>query len=172
MKQVVKPGNSFKRMLGKDARVEAAKKDDPPKPNLLGNYSKLAIFPRDSTQLINKADVSILKSNVVKFTPEDLVATVRISSEKVVFLEKGNAASGLQHILAHAKEFASIGVHESEIPSFLLKAIRDGKIIGYQEKGLGRPIYQVNHNGREVKVAITIGDNGYIVGANPRGFVK
>lgn len=98
--------------------------------------------------------------------------TVRISSEKVVFLEKGNAASGLQHILAHAKEFASIGVHESEIPSFLLKAIRDGKIIGYQEKGLGRPIYQVNHNGREVKVAITIGDNGYIVGANPRGFVK
>lgn len=155
-----------------EALQEAAKKDDPPKPNLLGNYSKLAIFPRDSTQLINKADVSILKSNVVKFTTEDLVATVRISSEKVVFLEKGNAASGLQHILAHAKEFASIGVDESEIPSVLLKAIRDRKIIGYQEKGLGRPIYQVNHNGREVKVAITIGDNGYIVGANPRGFVK
>ncbi|WP_308185228.1 hypothetical protein [Neisseria polysaccharea] len=49
LKQVVKPGNSFKRMLDKDARGEAAKKDDPPKPNLLGNYSKLAIFSRDST---------------------------------------------------------------------------------------------------------------------------
>ena len=34
LKQVVKPGvNSFKRMLDKDARGEAAKKDDPPKPN-------------------------------------------------------------------------------------------------------------------------------------------
>ena len=34
LKQVVKPGiNSFKRMLGKDIRGEAAKKDDPPKPN-------------------------------------------------------------------------------------------------------------------------------------------
>lgn len=74
--------------------------------------------------------------------------------------------------MRHAKEFEAIGVSESEIPSFLMKTVKEGRMIGYQGRGLGRPIYQVSYKEREVKVAITIGENGYIVGANPRGFVK
>lgn len=43
----------------------------------------------------------------------------------------------------------------------------NNKIIGYQGKGTGRPIYQVTHNGKIYNTAITVGDNGFIVGANP-----
>ena len=49
-----------------------------------------------------------------------------------------------------------------------MTAVAIGKIVGYQAKGTGHPIYKVNYNGKEYKVAITIGNNGYIVGANPK----
>ena len=32
-----------------------------------------------------------------------------------------------------------------------------------------RPIYEVVFGGREIRVAVTVGDNGFIVGANPVG---
>ena len=35
------------------------------------------------------------------------------------------------------------------------------------EGGQGK-IYKVTYNGKEYKVAVTVGSNGYIVGANPR----
>ncbi|MBC1368358.1 hypothetical protein HB790_08970 [Listeria welshimeri] len=35
------------------------------------------------------------------------------------------------------------------------------------EEGKGRPIYEVIYNGKKYRVAITVGKNGFIVGANP-----
>lgn len=43
-----------------------------------------------------------------------------------------------------------------------------GHIVGYQGKGTGRPIYEVDYNGTKRRVAVTVGSNGYIVGANPK----
>lgn len=56
------------------------------------------------------------------------------------------------------------------MPVFLKTTIENGKIIGKQGKFNSQPrtIYEVNYNGKVVKVAITISDNGYIVGANPK----
>lgn len=56
---------------------------------------------------------------------------------------------------------------KEDIPDFILQALSEGKVIGYQGKGTGRPIYEITYKGKNQKVAITVGSNGYIVGANP-----
>ncbi|MDV9113944.1 hypothetical protein ACA614_03375 [Lactiplantibacillus plantarum] len=50
-----------------------------------------------------------------------------------------------------------------------MTVLEKGKIIGYQGKGKGkgRPIYEVIYNGKKYRAAITVGKNGFIVGANP-----
>lgn len=53
-----------------------------------------------------------------------------------------------------------------------MKAVTHGKIVGYQGSGTGRPIYESMINGKKYKIAITVGNNGYVVGANLRGSVK
>ena len=64
--------------------------------------------------------------------------------------------------------FNAKGIASTDISDFVLTAVSKGKIIGYQGKGTGRPIYEVEYNGKTYQVAVTVGDNGYIVGANPR----
>lgn len=44
-----------------------------------------------------------------------------------------------------------------------MKALKEAKIIGYQRD---RPIYEIVYKGKKQTVAITVGDNGYVVGAN------
>lgn len=61
------------------------------------------------------------------------------------------------------------GISEAEIPSVVMKAVSQGKIVGYQGSGTGRPIYEITVNGQPQYIAVTVGNNGYIVGANPRG---
>lgn len=48
-----------------------------------------------------------------------------------------------------------------------MESITNGKIVGYQGRGTGRPIYEVMFNGNKHHTARTVGSNGFIVGANP-----
>ncbi|QBG93743.1 hemagglutinin repeat-containing protein [Xanthomonas oryzae] len=123
--------------------------------------------------LVNPALLNELAANGVKFTPENVIATARSPSGQVVFLETGSPTAGLQHIVQeHGPEFASIGVSEAQIPSVVMRAVTEGKIVGYQGSGTGRPIYELTINGETQRIAITTGNNGFIVGANPRGTGK
>lgn len=113
--------------------------------------------------------ITELVDNGVKVTPEDVLKVEKLPDGRIVFLEKGNSASGLQHIVeGHGAEFAQAGIPESEIPDFLMQALRDGDVVGQQGRGAGRPIYEVEYEGRTLRVAITTGNNGYVVGANMR----
>lgn len=114
-----------------------------------------------------------LTANGVKFTPENVVAAARSPSGQVVFLETGNSKAGLQHIIEeHGSQFAQMGVSEAEIPDVVMKAVSEGKLVGYQGSGAGRQIYELTINGQPQRIAVTVGGNGFIVGANPRGSVK
>nr|WP_210529736.1 VENN motif pre-toxin domain-containing protein [Pantoea ananatis] len=109
----------------------------------------------------------------IKFTPENIVSAAKNNNGKIVFLEKGNSKAGLQHIIGeHKKDFANIGVSEAKIPSVVMKAISEGKVVGYQGKGTGRPIYETVINGEMHRLAITVSSNGFVVGANPAGRLK
>ena len=126
---------------------------------------------------INGALESGLNSNLldelansgVKYNPEDIVAITKTADGKLVWLENGTDAAGLNHIIIeHAGDFLNKGITQEQIPDYIMNALENGKIIGYQGRGTGRPIYEFIYNGENHKVAITVGNNGFIVGANPK----
>ena len=106
-----------------------------------------------------------------KITGEDVIGITKRPNGDIIWLENGHLgknASGLKHILdAHESQFTRKGVSSSDIPDLVLTAVSKGEIVGYQGKGTGRPIYKVTYDGKEYKIAVTVGSNGYIVGANP-----
>ena len=109
-----------------------------------------------------------LATKGVKHTPDKVVAIAKDGTGKVVFLEQGNAKAGLQHIVdQHGADFARRGIPAEQIPDAVLAAATRGKPVGFQGAGTGRPIYEVEFNGQTHRIAVTVGDNGFIVGANP-----
>ena len=119
-----------------------------------------------------KALISEAAARGDKINPREVIGiTTEGSRNSIVWLEKGylgSNPSGLTHIMdAHENHFIKKGIQSSVISDFVLTAVSKGKIIGYQGKGTGRPIYQVKYGGKNHTVAVTVGRNGYIVGANP-----
>lgn len=122
----------------------------------------------------NEAEKALLIAELqqagIKHTPENIVRIAKISDGKIVFLETGTLGSGLQHILRnHALQFADKGISQNQIPDAVIIAITQGRIIGFQGKTTPtpRPIYEFIFNGETKYLAVQIGDNGYIVSANP-----
>lgn len=119
-----------------------------------------------------KALIDEVIASGYKITPSEVIGIARDPNGNIVWLEKGHLGSrpsGLAHILdAHESHFNKIGIQSADITDFILTAVSKGEIIAYQGKGLGRPIYKVNYGGKYYTVAVTVGDNGYIVGANPK----
>ena len=110
-----------------------------------------------------------LANSGVKYNPEDIVAITKTADGKLVWLENGTDTAGLNHIIAeHADDFLNKGITQEQIPDYVMNALENGKIVGYQGRGTGRPIYEFTYNGEIHKVAITVGNNGFIVGANPK----
>ncbi|ROT34231.1 WXG100 family type VII secretion target [Micromonospora sp. HM5-17] len=103
----------------------------------------------------------------IKHNPDDIVLIGKDGTGKIIFLENGNSRAGLRHITErHAADFADVGVAEEKIANLVFSAVTEGKVVGMQRT---RPIYEVVFEGRIYRVAVTVGDNGFIVGANPVG---
>lgn len=119
-----------------------------------------------SPELINE-----LAESGAKYTADNVGAITKISNGQLVWLETGGAGkggAGVLHILEeHATDFAAKGIESNQLPEFLMTAVSKGQVVGYQGQGTGRPIFEVMYNGVKQYVAITIGSNGFIVGANP-----
>ena len=119
-----------------------------------------------------RALIEIVKLKGYKISPENVIGIVKDNSGKIIWLEKGRLdgkPSGLVHILdAHQNDFNAKGIATEDIADLVLTAVSKGRIVGYQGKGEGRPIYEVDYKGEIYQIAITVGDNGYIVGANPK----
>jgi hypothetical protein len=128
----------------------------------LAPIGKIALKGIENSKLLIE-----LAKNGVKYNPAEVVAVTKTASGKLVWLEIGNSKAGLEHILNHADDFAKKGIRRNDIPDLIMKALSEGEIVGYQGKGTGRPIYKVVFHGKVQRVAITVGNNGFIVGANP-----
>ncbi|MEM7537876.1 MAG: hypothetical protein AAF639_37245 [Chloroflexota bacterium] len=66
--------------------------------------------------------------------------------------------------MRHKDDFQRRGITTEQIPDLIIDALMQNKIIGYQIK---RSVYQVFFHGQTYLVAITVANNGFIVGANP-----
>lgn len=103
----------------------------------------------------------------IKHNPDDIVLIGKDGTGKIIFLENGNSRAGLRHIMErHAADFVNVGVPEEKIADLVFSAVTEGKVVGMQRT---RPIYEVVFEGRTYRVAVSVGDNGFIVGANPVG---
>ena len=116
----------------------------------------------NSTELLDE-----LAKSGVKYNPDDVIAVTKTAEGKLVWLENGNSKAGLEHIMSHADDFASKGIPKDQIKDLVMEALNKGEVVGYQGRGQGRPIYEIIFNGEKYRVAITVGNNGFIVGANP-----
>lgn len=57
-----------------------------------------------------------------------------------------------------------MGITKEELPEFIITVLSEGKQVGIQNT---RPIYEAVYKGETKIVAIDVGSNGFIVGANP-----
>ncbi len=121
-----------------------------------------------------------LASTSEKVTWSNVLAIERMP-DKIVWLEEGlddaqalakygegASGRGFRHILEeHASHFTKpkYGIAEEDIKDFIMEAIRQGNYI--PEARGNRPAYRVNFKGKDYVVGITVGDDGFIVGANP-----
>ena len=60
----------------------------------------------------------------------------------------------------HKKEFLNKGISEQDLANFIMESLKNGKIVG---KEGSRFVYE----GIKQTTAITVGSNGFVVGANP-----
>ncbi len=103
-----------------------------------------------------------------RLDPADVVAWGRDLEGQLVWLAKGNSVAGLVHILdRHQGHFATVGITAEELPNFLILALHQGEQVGVQ--GRDRAVYRVRYREQDWYVAISVGDNGFILGANPFG---
>ncbi|WP_197007066.1 LamG domain-containing protein [Longispora fulva] len=141
----------------------------------LSQLSPAALAELDALRAASKARIiaalfAELTANGVKFSAENIVAIGRNLEGKIVFLETGSSRAGLTHILEeHEADFARVGIPRDEVANFVLRACTEGKLVGYQDPKQTRGIYEYMYKGLTYRVAVTVGDNGFIVGANPTG---
>ena len=125
------------------------------------------------TSAVSRALIAEVQARGDKISPDEVLGITRDLSGQIVWLEKGHLSgrpSGLAHILdRHEKELNAAGISSHNIPNFVLTTVAKGRIIGYQGSGTGRAIYEITYKGKKYKIAVSVGSNGYIVGANLRG---
>ena len=109
--------------------------------------------------------IATLRDAGVKHTPEKIVDIRRTRDGRVIFLEDGSSWAGLQHIITrHEADFVRRGIAREDIAQVVMTAVTEGEIVGMQGN---RPVYKVSYKGQEQLIAVTVSENGYIVGANP-----
>ncbi len=119
--------------------------------------------------------ISDAQAQGANITPDNVVRIGRAADGQVVYLESGGTnprtgrAAGLEHVNEHWSEFDAIGLTPREYPDFVMRAATEGRVVGHQGSGTGRPIYEFDWNGEPHRVAVTRSPEGFIVGANYRG---
>ena len=103
----------------------------------------------------NKALVDELVNSGEKCTPENIVGITKNSSGKIVWLETGTKRAGFNHIVEeHGSQFHGKGISNNEIPNYIMEAVHQGNIVGYQGKKNPRTIYEFVYEGKRQRVIL------------------
>jgi hypothetical protein len=79
-----------------------------------------------------------------------------------------NRLGGCYILERHKADFSERGISEDQIPDAVMTTVIYGEFVRYQrQKEPRREIYKVSFNEQIHYIAVDIGDNGYIVDANP-----
>ncbi|QRX81611.1 hypothetical protein [Glaciimonas sp. PAMC28666] len=132
---------------------------------LLGSGVKPAIPNNLVSSTVKAKLLTKLEQSGTKLTPENVVAIKKLTDGRIVFLEKGDSARGLQHIIErHATDFANKGISQADLPTVIMQAISQGKFVGKMGTA---SVYEITYNGLSKHIAVGVGNNGFIVTAFP-----
>lgn len=123
--------------------------------------------------MIDEALVAELERDGVEFTRKDMLFVTRDKTGQIVWLEKGNAGSGMGYIKSrgHDVEIAkAFGIPKTEAEVYLRKVISEGSIVRNELKPIGgRMGYErVYYYEGEYCIVTGVSTNGFIVSAYPR----
>lgn len=122
--------------------------------------------------MIDETLIAELESNGVKFTRKDMLFVTRDKTGQIVWLEKGNAGSGMGHIKSrgHDEQIAkAFNIPKAEVEAYLWKVVSQGSIVKNELKPIGNRMgyERVYHYEGEYCIIAGIGTNGFIVSAYP-----
>ena len=124
-----------------------------------------------SVSLVSESDYKILNDAKVKYNKADVIFVTHDSGGQLIWLEKGNEKTGLNHILArHANDFANKhGVAKNEIHSHINSIIKNGKLeYSKVTQRNGRNCYErLYSKSGKYYLQTGVGLNGYMVSAYP-----
>lgn len=104
-----------------------------------------------------------------KITPKNVLEIGKNKYGRIVWIEIGTNSAGLKHILEkHGEQFKKSGFTPKSLSNFLVKTVLTKQVVGYikTRSKNPRPVYKVTVNGKTKYIAISVGLNGFIVGAN------
>lgn len=148
-----------------------------------GNLTIFQIVTQDEHNMKNVSNVLRMEDSKasllrelrrygIRYNPNEIIRIDRKTDGKIVFLEKGKGKdesrrpSGLRHIIEeHGQDFENKGITKDEIPDIIMEAVTKGKVV--RTTGRNRPVYEICHKAIIYHIAVSVGSNGYIVGANP-----
>lgn len=160
--------SSARQMEALKKKIREAKAEEKKKKKIKKKKKPKSHFSKEERELIDE-----VKARGDKISEKDVVFITKDKNGKIVWLEKGHSASegklpsGLVHIKhRNSSQFNDKGIPNNLISKVIKKAVKEAKIVG--TSGKNRDVYETKVNGRVVHhIAITISDNGYIVGAHP-----
>ena len=125
-----------------------------------------------SQKMIDASLIAELERNGVKFSRKDMLFVTRDKTGQIVWLEKGNAGSGMGHIKSrgHDEQIAkAFGIPKTEVEAYLRKVISQGSIVRNELKPIGNRMgyERVYYYEGEYCVVAGVGTNGFIVSAYP-----
>ncbi len=92
---------------------------------------------------------------------------VELETDKVNILTYNTSADIINDTPTKQSTNFNIGVSKENIPSFIIDAVTTGQHVGHQGNGPSpRDVFKTKVDGHDAYIAVTISNNGYIVGAN------
>ena len=134
-----------------------------------GLYARKCIYKHKKLLYENVAaffkKIKKIENFGIQFNRDDVIFVAKAKEGKLVWLEKGNDSAGLKHIVKeHGKQFVDADISIDKTPQILIETLNIGEYVGIQ--GKDRKVYKVDIEGSNIFIAISIIDNGFIVGAN------
>ncbi|MBE9077665.1 hypothetical protein IQ241_10210 [Romeria aff. gracilis LEGE 07310] len=125
---------------------------------------------RIGTNRFSAGDIARIRRAPEGVAPESGIVFLEIGTTRAEARALGReGGAGLRHILEeHARDFANANppIPVEKIPDAVMVAVTEGQVVGRQ--GASRNIYEFFFEGRRHRMAVEVGSNGFIVGANPR----
>ena len=120
--------------------------------------------------------IKLAAAGRVKMTVKNIIRIWQVDMRRIpglkkqfLWVEDNMTNVGYQHMLDHANEFQKIVITTDQLPEVAEAATKIG-IFGFLQSKRGsetdRPVFALNFYGKPLAVAVSVGDNGFVIGMN------